>query len=492
MKATRKSSVSRRAVLRGVGACVALPWLESLAFAMPEVAQALPARPPLRMGIFTVTGGTVAESWVPAQAGPLDKLPSILRPLESVKSELLVLSNLSQSGRPTDVNAHQHCAYMHLTAADEVGQVSGRPYAKAGGKIAESVEQRARRLVEAQSLIPSMEIGLAGGEQKYSYTADGNVVPYEDDPRLIFERMFKGRQLIAPNWRRRAQLANGTVSPSDAAKSYERQIVDLVADDARRLGGKLGTSDRHKLAEYLEAVDGIQRRIDRTQARLRVEAMDVKDPGPSRVMHPDHLPETARESDSLRRLMQRNPAAHEEYIRLVADLMVLAFQTDTTRVCTVAVGGDDALFPGVVTVGYETHAHTLEHQGNGSRLDDVDPISREGCRQIHAWYTRHFAYMVEKMRSIDEGGSTLLDNCMLLYTSYMSNGGHGTNNYPALLAGRAGGTIRPGRHIAYRQDTPVANLYVEMLARMGDRSGEFGNSRTSTKAAYDGRLPDLT
>ena len=231
--------------------------------------------------------------------------------------------------------------------------------------------------------------------------------------------------------------------------------------------------------------------MNRTQARLEMEARDVPDPGPSRVMPPDHLPATVEASNAMLRLVQRNPTAHEDYIRLVADLMVLAFQTDTTRVCTVGVGGDDALFPGVVTVGYENHAHTLEHQGNGSRLEDVDPVSREGCRQIHAWYTRQFAYMIEKMRGIDEGGSTLLDNCMLLYTSYMSDGGHGTRNYPVLLAGRAGGTLRTGRHVAYQKDTPVANLYVEMLARMGDRAAEFGNSRTSTRAAYDGRLPDL-
>jgi hypothetical protein len=145
----------------------------------------------------------------------------------------------------------------------------------------------------------------------------------------------------------------------------------------------------------------------------------------------------------------------------------------------------------VVTVGYEYHMHTLEHQGNANRIEDADPTAREGCRQVHAWYTEAFAYMLEKMRAIDEGGSTLLDNCMLLYTSYMANGGHGTQNYPVLLAGRAGGTLRTGRHIACQKDTPVANLYVEMLARMGDQAGAFGNSRTSPKAAYDGRLPDL-
>ena len=478
---------SRRAVLRGLGACVALPWMESLARAVPGTGVA--PKPPLRMGIFTVTGGTVSESWVPAATGALGKLPSILRSLEPVKDDLLVLSNLSHSGRPDNVNAHQHCAYMHLTAADMVGSVNGRPFARIGDAAAESVDQRAARLVRDQALMPSMEIGMAGGEQKYSYRRDGSNVGYETDPRLIFARMFKDRKLVAPNWKRRA--AAGPDAPRTTPETAEQRVVDLVLDDAKGLRRKLGQTDGRKLDEYLEAVDGIEHRLARTQARLELEARDVPDPGPSHAIAPDHLPEDAKASDHLIRLVHRNPTIHGEYIRMIADLMVLAFQTDTTRVCTVGVGGDDSSFPGVVTVGYETHAHTLEHQGNGSRLDDVDPISREGCRQIHAWYTEQFAYMVRKMRAIDEGGSSLLDNCMLLYTSYMSDGGHGTHNYPALLAGKAGGTLRTGRHVAYQKDTPVANLYAEMLARMGDTVGEFGNNRTSPKAAHGGRLPDL-
>ena len=485
-----KMKVSRRTMLRGVGACVALPWLESLAWA-EQGAAAAAVKPPLRMGIFTVTGGTVSESWVPAQAGPLGKLPSILRALEPVKNDLLILSNLSQSGRPDNVNAHEHCAYMHLTAADKVGRIDGKPFAHVADQPAESVEQRAGRLVESQSLLPSLEIGLAGGEQRYSYRRDGTVVPYESDPRQIFNRIFKGRRLVAPNWHRRAQESTSALSAAPAAPTYDRQVVDLVMDDAKSVSKKLGRADKQKFNEYLDSIDGIERRLNRTQARLEIEALDSRDPGPSRVMPPDHMPVSPRESDRLLQIVQRNPSAHQEYIRLIADMMVLAFQTDTTRVCTVGVGGDDASFPGVVTVGYEHHAHTLEHQGNASSLDEVDPISREGCRQIHAWYTQQFAYMVQKMRDIDEGGSSLLDNCMLLYTSYMSNGGHGTENYPVLLAGRAGNTLRTGRHVAYQPDTPVANLYVEMLSRMGDKSGVFGNSQTSEKAAYNGRLPEL-
>jgi hypothetical protein len=175
----------------------------------------------------------------------------------------------------------------------------------------------------------------------------------------------------------------------------------------------------------------------------------------------------------------------------MADLMVLAFQTDMTRVCTFAAGSDSAHFPGVVTVGSERYCHTLEHQGNAGRVEDADPISREACRQIHTWYTSLFAEMVRKMKGIDEGGSTLLDNTLLLYTSYMADGGHGRDDYPVLLVGNAQGTLKTGRQIEFEKKAPVANLYVEMMNRMGVETDRFGNSLTSKHAAHDGRLPGL-
>jgi hypothetical protein len=227
------------------------------------------------------------------------------------------------------------------------------------------------------------------------------------------------------------------------------------------------------------------------ERRQRIEAADLANPGPSKLGLPGNLPEANVPVWKITQPVGRDPERHGEYIRLMADLMVLAFQTDTTRVCTFACGSDEAHFPGVVTVGYETHCHTLEHQGNAGRVEDADPISREALRQIHVWYTLLFAEMVRKMRSVDEGGSTLLDNSMLLYTSYMADGGHGTHDYPVLLAGRAGGTLKPGRHVAYKPKTPAANLYAELLDRVGVKAKRFGENLTSPHRQYDGRLPDL-
>jgi hypothetical protein len=479
--------VSRRGFLRGAGVVAALPFLESLA---PQVVQAgmrSAVRPPVRFGIFTVTGGTVIESWVPEQTGRLGKLPSILKPLQPYTDDLLILSNLSQSGQSEgEINAHEHCAYLHLTAVDKVGKINGRPFA------GQSVDQRAAELLGPESLIPSLQLGYAHGETTYFFDASGRSLPVERDPRLAFDRMFQGRRLVAPNWKLRHQAATTKSLLASSPPTYDCQVVDLILDDAKSLQKSLGRADRAKLEEYLDSIDNIERRVRKMQARIELEAAELKDPGPSSPHLPEKLPADREQSRRLVQAVTRNPAMHGDYLELMADLMILAFQTDTTRVCSLGLGSDEALFPGVVTVGYEYHAHTLEHHGNAARVDDADPVAREGCRQIHAWYTRFFADMVRKMKAIDEGGSSLLDNTLLLYTSYMADGGHGRSNYPVLLAGKAGGTLKTGRHIAYEKDTPMANLYVEILERLGDRRGVFGNSQTSPKARYNGRLPDLS
>jgi hypothetical protein len=481
-----QAPVSRRSFLRGAGIVAALPFLESIAPQVVRAGNKSPVRPPLRLGIYTVTGGTVIESWMPKETGVLGKLPSILRSLENYKDDLLILSNLSQSGRADgQVNAHEHCAYLHLTGVDKVGKIDGKPVAGI------SLDQRAAELVGDKSLLPSLRFGYSGGETSYFFDRSGRSLPVERDPRLAFESMFKGRQLVAPNWPRRLGQATAAAADAPRVQTYDRQVVDLILEDAKSLHGKLGRSDQAKLKEYLDSIDSIERRVQRLQDRITQEAADLKDPGPSKPEAPRSMPADRAAAQKMVQLVGRNPAVHAEYIRVMIDLMVLAFQTDTTRVCSLGLGSDEALFPGVVTVGYEYHAHTLEHHGNAARVEDADPVAREGCRQIHAWYTQLFAEAVAKMKSIDEGGSSLLDNTLLLYTSYMADGGHGRSNYPVLLAGKAGGTLKTGRHIRYQKDTPVANLYAEILTRFGDTTGTFGNNKTSPKQAYDGRLPHL-
>jgi hypothetical protein len=475
-------TLSRRAVLRGAGAMVGLPFLEAM-IPSSAVAQSAP-KPPLRMGIVTVAGGTVIESWKTVPAGPLTRLPSILRDLEGAKEDLLLISGLSHHGRSEGLNAHEHCAFLHLTGAEEVRKVGGRI------RAAQSVDQAAAEAAGQTTFFPSLEIGQTNHETRFSYRSADEPLPYESNVRLVFERMFRGRTMVVPNWNRRRAARAEAAPESRKSDSLDQSVVDLVLDEAQRLEKKLGAADRHTLGEYLASLRQIERRIEHLDAFLREEALDASAPGPSKPNVPSQVPERSI-SDRMVRWAGQDPEVHAEYIRLMGDLMILAFQTDTTRVATYAVGSDEAMFPGVVTVGYERHCHTLEHQGNADKVEHADPIAREACRQIHSWYTALFSEMVRKMKAIDEGGSSLLDNCMILYTSYMADGGHGRDDYPVLLVGRAGGTVKTGRHLAFPKGVPVSNLYVEMLDRMGAKAEAFGESKTSKHAAFGGRLPGL-
>jgi hypothetical protein len=296
---------------------------------------------------------------------------------------------------------------------------------------------------------------------------------------------------VVPNWARRAANLAAATQASASGDSYERSVIDLVLDDAKSLQKSLGRADQHRLEQYLTAVRSVEQRIASVEARKRLDLLDAQNPGPSKLNLPRQLQADGTWLWKDNSKISQDPERHGEYIQLMSDLMILAFQTDTSRVCTFAAGDDGAMFPGVVTVGNERHCHTLEHQGNAGRPEDADPIAREACRQMHEWYTELFAEMVRKMKTIDEGGSSLLDNTMLLYTSYMADGGHGRSDYPAVLVGNAQRTLKTGRQIDFQKDTPAANLYIEMMDRMGLKVNEFGNSRTAKGAAHDGRLPGL-
>jgi hypothetical protein len=479
------SPLSRRHFLRGAGALLALPFMDSLqrvsAFAAPASGQ-----PPLRLGIFTVTGGTVLESWKMKEGGALTKLPSILRPLDFCKDDLLLLTGLTNGGKTNGLNGHEACAFSHLTSAIEASRQGGKPVASI------SVDQAIAEVAGKETLFPSLEFGLSNQETVYSFRRDGTHVPYESDPRLVFERMFRGRKPIVPNWSRRAANLAAATHQSAQGDSYERSVIDLVSGNAKSLQRRLGRADQQKLDEYLTAVRSVEQRIELIDAHRRLDLLDEQNPGPSKIVLDEKLTgETSRYLWKNTEAVRRDPERHRDYISLMADLMVLAFQTDTTRVCTFAAGSDESMFPGVVTVGYERHCHTLEHQGNAGRPEDADPISREALRQIHSWYTTLFAEMVRKMKAIDEGGSTLLDNSMLLYTSYMADGGHGRTDYPALLVGKGGGTLKGGRQLDFPKKTPVANLYVELQNRMGVAATTFGDSHVASGAAFDGKLPGL-
>ncbi len=462
--------LNRRTVLKAAGALVALPFLESLprALGAAEPAGKDDGRPPLRQFIITVAGGTVIESWKPEKDGPLGKLPSILRPLEAHKSELLVLSGLAQLGKQTGGgNAHTHCAGLHLTGAKEFVWEGKVP------KSTISVDQAAAAALAGETIVPSLELGQPNGEQTYSWSAGGTVVPYEGDPKQVFDRLFKGRTPSVPTWSRDRKVVKTPPARSKAqVPTDDRLVIDLVLEEAKALQKRLGRGDQQRIGEFLEAVHSLETRIAKLDQRAANESAD----GGGRGGKASALVLPKDDQGWKLRWNAQDPEARADYIDLMTTLGILALQTDTTRVVTMSFGTDGELWDGVVTVSNEFHHHTLEHQANADPISKADPLSREACRQIHEWYSLQFAKVLTKMRAIDEAGSSLLDHSQVLYTSYMANGGHGTKDYPVLLAGRGNGTLRPGRHIAYPQDTPMGNLYLELLDRMGERREAFGGS----------------
>ena len=453
MHQTSRHPLTRRAFLRGAGAVAALPFLEQLAVPAPS------AKVPMRMGIVTVTGGTVLESWKPKETGALQKLPSILRPLEGVRDELLVLSGLSQNGRSDGgLNAHEHCSLMHLTGCDVVRKVNGKLVA------GESIDQAAARAVGGNTLLPSLEIGLAGHENKYSFRSADAPVPFEANPRLVFDRMFRGRTPVAPNWVTRGRgipLASGPAKPN-----IDRSVADLIREEASDLRRDLGHGDRHRLDEYLECVRALEKRIDFVEKRQRQEALDALNPGPSRVSLPAGLPEANVPIWKITNPIYRDPENHEQYIRLMYDLMALAFQTDATRVITFMFANSQTN-RSYENLGVKSGHHQLTHS-TGQEAD---------IQKIDEFTVAEFARFVARLRDIREGNGTLLDNCFVTLGSAMGDGRkHDHDQLPCVIAGHACGAVQGGQHLKLATETPMANLFVTTAQLAGMKFDKFGDS----------------
>ena len=451
-----RNPISRRTMLRGLGAGVALPMLEAMvpgaasrAFASSGAATSVAAgASPLRMAMFFLPNGMSMEDWTPSKEGPGFDLPKTLKPLESVREHVSVLSGLAldnaraKGDGPGD---HARSAAAFLTGA--------HPYKTAGSdiKLGVSVDQMAAKKVGAQTRLPSLELGLERGAlagncdsgyacayvSNVSWSSETTPVPKEVNPSAVFERLFGS--------------ANEREAAEGRAKRlrYRKSILDLVADDAKRLSRDLGKNDQRKLDEFTTSVREIEKRVERDreqQAQLKAQSKvpDVK------------LPEDV-------------PDDLQEHFRLMADMLVLAFQTDATRVSTfmVASDGSDRTFR---PLGISEGHHTLSHHGRSKeKLTQIQKIDQ--------FHVEQFAYFLGRLASIREGEKTLLDNSMILFGCGIGDGDrHNHHDLPILLAGKGGGTLTPGRHVKYEKNTPLCNLYVSMLGRMGEKVERFGDS----------------
>ncbi|MBI3860611.1 MAG: DUF1552 domain-containing protein [Planctomycetia bacterium] len=445
--------ISRRTALRGLGTAVALPLLDVMPLPRATAAEAGAASAPLRMAFVYVPNGVHMQDWTPKAEGENFELPSTLEPLGAFKNDLCVLTGLTQ--QKAFANGDGGGDHARALATFLTGR-QARKTAGADIRIGVSVDQVAAEHVGRFTRFPSLELGCDAGQQSgncdsgYSCAYSSNIswksestpMAKETNPRVVFERLF----------------TNGRPGESAEARAkrqrYNKSVLDFVRDDAQSLRGRLGITDQRKFDEYLNAVRELEVRIARADEAVTSESA-------AGLARPAGIP--------------GDYAAH---IRIMEDLLVLAFQGDVTRVSTMVFAneGSNRSYPFIEVP--EGH-HDLSHHGN-------DEKKHEKIKKINRFHVTQFSHLLERLKGIKEGDGTLLDNCMIIYGSGIGDGNrHNHDDLPILLAGRGAGTIRPGRHVVYPNNTPLCNLYLSMLDRMGARCDSLGDS-TARLANLDG------
>jgi len=435
--------LSRRTVLRGFGAALGLPMLEAMtpltSFGAEEV------KAPVRMAFFYVPNGMNMSNWTPEKLGEGYDLPETLSPLAPFRKDMNVLSGLTLNGARSLGDGggdHARSVAAFLTGA--------HPKKTNGADIQNgaSVDQFAAGKIGSATRLPSLELGLESSAQSgrcdsgYSCVYTSNMswrtptspVAKETNPQAVFDRLFGNADENESKRNQARRIAD------------RKSILDFVLEDAGDLQRQLGASDRVKLDEYLYAVREIERRISESDKLGEVE--------------PD-VPDYPRPKGS--------PAEFSEHLRMMFDLITLAFQTDSTRIVTFMYtnAGSNRSYRNIdVSDGH----HSLSHHGNNkSKLEKIGKVNK--------YHVEQFAYLVKKFKEAREESGSLLDNSMLMYGSGIGDGNkHNHDDLPIALLGKAGGSIPTGRHLQYRRDTPLTNLYRTMLAKVGAPTDKFGDS----------------
>ena len=431
----------RRMLLKGFGAAISLPLLESMTPARALAGSPGPAAAaPVRMACLFFANGAIMDKWRPTGEGKDFQLSTTLQPLESVKNHLLVLEGLTQHHARANGDGpgdHARNASAYLTGAQP------RKTSGADISVGKSIDQAIAEKIGGQTRLPSIELGIDRGrnagncDSGYSCSYSSNIswktpatpCSKESNPRSAFERLFGNPEQAADRERRLRD---------------RRSILDFVGGDVKRIQPALSGADRQKLDEYFTSLRDVEQRVARA------------DQGPREV------PEL--------QLPDGVPAELKEHIRLMFDILALAFQTDSTRVATLmlADAGSNRTYPDVdVRDGHHELSH---HQNDAEKMEKISRIDR--------YLVEQFAGFLNRLNGISEGGRSLLDNSMILYGSAISDGNrHNHDDLPILLAGGGGGTISTGRYIKYPKETPLNNLFISMADRMGAPMDSLGDSK---------------
>jgi Protein of unknown function (DUF1552) len=436
MIVTRKH-LPRRSFLKGIGAVVALPVLDAMTPALARAAQA-----PVRLAFTYVPNGIVMGDWTPAAEGAAYEFTRIMKPLEPFRKEMLVLSGLAHRNGaalgdgPGD---HARAGASYLTGV--------HPRKTAGADIQNgiSVDQIAAQHIGDQTRFASLELGcddsrtIGNCDSGYScaYTnslawrGPATPMPPETNPRLVFERLFGD--------------IDTSLSPEIRARRlrYRRSILDLVSERTSSLSNDLGPSDKRKLDEYLTSIREIERRIERAEQDMTNLTPGIDKPTGVPVEYPD-------------------------YVNLMFDLELIAFRTDQTRIVTMMMGREGSMrtYP---EIGIPDPHHPLtHHRGNPEWIEKVT--------QVNSLHVKLFAGFISKLKATPDGDGSLLDHSMIVYGSGLSDGNrHAHDDLPIVMIGRGGG-FRMGSHMVYAKQTPMTNLFLTLLDRMGVPSEKIGDS----------------
>jgi hypothetical protein len=446
--------ISRRTLLRGAGAALALPWLETMLPAAETSGAQNLSEPPLRMMAMFLPNGTRPDHWTPDGDSESFEITPHLKSLAPVKDDILLLENLwnkntvGRNGHWPKVPAWLSGGYVERTSGDDLD---------AGGT---TVDQFVAAQIGDRTPLPSFELGLepprsgidtAGGgfARLYgsflSWRDPHTPVPKEIIPQLAFDRLFRNK--------RGPVLSNGDPNNPKLLQSLQRDdtsVLDLVMEDATSLRRRTSASDRVRLDEYFESVRSVEQRLE---ASMRPQ---------KRWINKGKFP--------MDRPAPGVPDNHTEHMHLMLDIFALAFWSDSTRIGTFMLGDAQSSVDYSFLPGVKGSFHSLSHHG------DI-PETRDQYEKIVTWNVEQFAYFIKKLKSLDEGGTSLLDNSMILLGASIRDGNrHTEENLPLLLAGRGKGTIRPGRRLRAEKKTPMCNLHLALAQRMGIKADSFGDS----------------
>jgi len=429
--------LSRRTMLKGLGVSMALPFLDSMVPAMRAASSVAPVR---RLGVFYVPNGMSMPYWFPKTAGPITELPATLTSLQDFKDRVLLIGGLADEPANQVMNSGDH--------ARSAGTfLTGLPFQNSGtalhGHI--SMDQVIARELSKETQLGSIELGIesnsmvgtcdGGASCAYTNTiawsGESTPLPIENDPRAVFERLF------------------GTAGSTDPAARQARMqrdqsILDYVSESASRINKAVGNQDKQKVGEYFESVRDIERRIQMAESQNSRELPVVDQP-------------------------VGIPTDYAKHAELMMDLLLLAFQTDMTRISTFMLAREVSAhsYP---EIGVSDSHHPLSHHQD-------EPAKLERLHKVNEYHFRQVGYLVKKLAATKEGSGTMLDHTLLMHGTGISDSNtHFHDDLPIALIGGTGTGLVGGRYIRQPKGTPLSNLYVKIINDMGVPTDKFGDS----------------